>query len=105
MFFLKGPYHYELRSYIPGLVAFFLALIPAEILTDWIFYKNHRSTLAAILFHFSINLYGELFQIEPMTKVIQAALLFLLAGLVLVKDRKLFFTREFHLFYEPAVPQ
>ena len=30
-------------------VAFFIAVIPAEIITDWILYKDNRSTLSAIL--------------------------------------------------------
>ena len=101
LFFLEGSYQNQLLHYLPGLIAFFVALIPTEIITDWIFYKNNRSTLSAILFHFSVNFSGELLQFDPFTKVIQAILLIAIAALIVVKDRKMFFTKEFDIkFFE-----
>jgi len=97
LFFLEGSYQNQLVSYVPGLIAFFVALVPAEIITDWLFYKNNRSTLAAIFFHFSINFAGELLQFNPATKVIQAGLLLIIALVIVVKDRTMFLTEEFEI--------
>jgi uncharacterized protein len=93
--FLEGSYQNQLLTYPLGLIAFFVALIPTEIITDWLFYKNQRSTLAAILFHFSINFSGELLQFDPLTKVIQAALALGIAAGIVCWDKQMFLTQEF----------
>jgi len=100
LFFLQGSYQNNLFSYLPGFIAFFIALIPAEIITDWIFYKNNRSTLSAVFFHFSINFSGELLEFDPFTKVIQTGLLLVIAVIIIVKDRNMFLTREFAINLE-----
>jgi len=92
--FLPGSYQHGLLDYIPGLIAFFLSLIPTEIIIDWLFYNNRRSTLAAILVHFSINYLGELFQFDAFTKVIQTGVLFLIAAIIVVTHREMFFIRR-----------
>lgn len=102
LFFLEGSYQNKLMGYIPGLIAFFVALIPAEIMTDWLFYRNNRSTLAAICFHFSINLSGEILQLDPFTKVIQSVLLLGAALFIVWMDRELFIERKFSIRYEKA---
>jgi uncharacterized protein len=94
-FFLEGSYQNGLLSYPLGVGAFLVALIPAEIITDWLFYKNKRSTLVAILFHFSINFSGELLQFDRVTKVIQAFLLLAISIAIVVKDKHMFLKREF----------
>lgn len=92
LFFITGSYQNQLLSYPPGWIAFGVALIPAELLTDWIYYKNNRSTLAAIMFHFSTNFGGELLNFDRFTKVIQAVLLIIIAACIVWKDREMFFT-------------
>jgi hypothetical protein len=94
-FFLQGSYQNDLLSYPLGVGAFLVALLPAEIITDWLFYKNNRSTLAAILFHFSINFSGELLQFDRITKDIQAFLLLVISIAIVVKDREMFLKRKF----------
>lgn len=96
-FFLEGSYQNHLSSYLPGLIAFNAALIPTEIITDWIFYKNNRSTLTAILFHFSINFSGEILKFDMLTKVIQAALLFVFAAIIVLTDKRFFFSKDFEI--------
>lgn len=94
LFFIEGSYQNQLLFYLPGMIAFFIALVPAEIITDWLFYKNNRSTLAAILFHFSINFSGELLDYDPLTKVIQCTVLLLAAIIIVHRDKGMFFARN-----------
>lgn len=100
LFFLEGSYQNQLLNYLPGAIAFFVAIIPAEIITDWLFYKNDRSTLAAIFFHFSINFSGELLQFHPVTKVIQCCLLVAIAVVIVAADREMFLRKEFKIEFK-----
>jgi len=38
-------------------INFFVSILPATVLMNWIYYKNNRSITAAILFHFMLNLF------------------------------------------------
>ncbi|MFW6056789.1 MAG: hypothetical protein ACOC9B_05720 [Chloroflexota bacterium] len=96
-FFLPGSYQNALLAYPAGCVAFFIALIPAEIITDWIFYKNNRSTLSAILFHFMVNFSGEALAMEQFTKVIQMVLLCVIAAVIVARDRTMFLQKDFRI--------
>ena len=61
LFFIQGSYQYSLGL---GTVRFWLYMmdkIPQSVLMTWIYNNNRRSTLSAILFHFMVNLIGELF--------------------------------------------
>jgi hypothetical protein len=59
---------------------------------NWLYYKTGRSIMAAIVFHVSANLFNEIFATDPDSKAIQTGLLLVLSVIVLLKDRKLFFT-------------
>ncbi len=48
------------------------------------------STLAAVLFHFMINFTGTFIEISPLTKFIQMILLFVIAGILVVRNRNIF---------------
>ncbi len=94
LFFIKGYYHYEIL-HLNSLYAlnFFVALLPATILSNWIFYKTNRSIPAIILFHFMLNLSMVLLQTEQDTKIISTMLLLLISLGVIIKNKGLFFVR------------
>ena len=61
LFFIQGSYQYSLGL---GTVRFWLYMmdkVPQSVLMTWIYNNNRRSTLSAIMFHFMVNLVGELF--------------------------------------------
>ncbi len=91
LFFIKGYYHFEILQMNPIFALnFFVALIPASILSNWIFYKNGRSIMAIIIFHFILNLSSALFQTEQFTKCIITVLLLIVSLLVIGKNKQFF---------------
>lgn len=70
---------------------FFLSIIPMGILISWICAKNRKSVIAAILFHFLINMSQEMLEVTQITKVVETGVLTLLTLVVIAADRDLFF--------------
>ncbi len=92
LFFIKGYYHYELRSLNPiYVINFFVSLLPASILLNWIYYQNNRSILAVILLHAMINAFSVLFKIEQVAKCLVTILLGILSAIIVFNERVFFF--------------
>jgi membrane protease YdiL (CAAX protease family) len=92
LFFIHGYYQNELwNTSMVYVVNFFVQLLAATILMNWMYYKNNRSITAAILFHFMLNLFSELFQTEQFTKCIIGILLLIISIAIIALDRKFFF--------------
>jgi uncharacterized protein len=95
LFFIDGYYHHELwNTSMFCVVNFFLSVVPGAALMNWIYYKNDRSIIAAILFHFMMNLSAILFQTEQFTKCLVTMLMVMFSVGVFVKDRQFFFTKQ-----------
>lgn len=73
---------------------FVFSLFVFVILINWLYFKTNRNLLIAILFHLSANISNEIFATHPDSKVIQTGILLIVAVLVLIKERKMFFSRE-----------
>lgn len=95
LYFMPGSFQRGLLEYPPAFLAYVAAFFPVSIIMSWVYYKNGRSTLSAIMIHFFGNLNGELFSMALETRVYQAALSTLLAGFILWRDRDMFTQREF----------
>jgi len=67
-------------------------MVALLVLMNWLYYRSGRSVLVVIVFHLSANFGNELFQTHPDTKLIQTALLLVLAAVVVWHDRRLFLT-------------
>ncbi len=92
LFFINGYYQNQLwHTGIVYVVNFFLSMLPAAILLNWIYYKNNRSIWAVVLFHFMINLFSVLFRTEQITKCIITLLLLVVSGAILFIDQNTFF--------------
>lgn len=92
-FFIKNGY-FQQAVWNLGMVqvaVYFASLFPITFLINWFYEKNNRSILVAILAHATLNLSYGLFQLEPFTKIITMLLLFTAAGIVVFKERKMFF--------------
>ena len=92
LMFIKDYYHYELlQTNILFAVNFFVGTIPMAFILSWICRKNNGSIIAVILFHFVINLSQEALQMTQIAKCIETGVLFILAAVLVIADRKLFF--------------
>jgi len=95
LFFIKGYYHYEILQTNPVFALnFFVALIPAAILSNWIFYKNGRSIIAIIIFHFVLNLSSTLFQTEQFAKCIVTIILLIVSIIIIRKNKQFFMDKQ-----------
>jgi len=92
--FINDYYHSNLleTGWIHS-VNFLLSLFPFVIIMNWLYYKTGRSILSAIIFHVTAGYFNEIFATHPDSKVIQTALLTILAVFIVVKERRLFFDR------------
>jgi uncharacterized protein len=82
LFFMEGSYHADfglLRGvlYLPSLLAL-------SVIHTWIFFRTRRSTLGAILLHFSVNFTGEFIAGPAQAKPWATAIYGVLAAVIVV---------------------
>jgi membrane protease YdiL (CAAX protease family) len=95
LFFIDHSYQHGLWNSSPIYVAnFFVSIIPAAILMNWVYYKNNRSIVAAILFHMALDATAEAFQTEQFTKCIWTGVLLFISILVIAGNRAFFFEEK-----------
>lgn len=91
--FIEGYYQNEVAEEGPLHVAnFVFSIVALLVLMNWLYYRSGRSVLVVIVFHLSANFGNELFLTHPDTKLIQTALLLVVAAGVVWHDRRLFLT-------------
>ncbi len=85
LFFMKGTTHSSWGVGTPDFWLFLLAILPLSVLHAWVYDRNRRSILAAVLLHFAYNLSLTLvYPIFVTVKLLQAILLVVVAtGMVL----------------------
>ncbi len=104
LLFVKDSYQYEIfHENIWFAVNFFISIVPMGIIVSWICIKNRKSILAAILFHFIINISQEILNLTQITKCIETVVLIGVAAAIIVLDKKMFFSTE-HLNIREATP-
>lgn len=95
LFFINGYYQNVLWSTsIVYVINFFVSILPAAILINWVYYKNNRSIVAAFLLHLMLNLSAVLFQTEQFTKCIVTIFLLIVSVIIIMKDKKFFFNNR-----------
>ncbi|WP_163337307.1 MmRce1 family CPBP family CAAX prenyl protease [Desulfopila sp. IMCC35008] len=95
LLFVNNSYQYEIfHENAWFAVNFFVSIIPMGIILSWICIKNRKSILAAILFHFIINISQEILDISQMTKCIETVVLAGVAAGIIYFDRNMFFSTE-----------
>lgn len=92
LFFIQGYYQNSLLHMHPVFVLnFFVSVLPAALLLNWVYYKNNRSILAAFLLHLMMNLSAVLFQTTQVTKCILTIVLMICSLFIVFTDRKFFY--------------
>lgn len=91
LFFVQDYYHYDLlQENIIYAINFFVSVIPLTIITNWLYYKNNRSMIAAIVFHAIVVVCSEAFLITNFTKCVITVVLAIIAVWIIAKDKTLF---------------
>lgn len=105
LFWIAGTYHWGLRELGVGYVLnFLLSVSPLGFLTTWVYVRNDRSMLACIIFHLFINTMQEKMAMTPQTKCVETVVVYIAAALVVLKNKKMFFSRE-HIGRLLPIPQ
>lgn len=95
LIFLKDSYQYEIfQENIWYAVNFFVSIIPLGVIISWIWAKNNKSIIAAILFHFLTNMCQEALNMTQATKCIETLVLAAVAVAIIAYDKELFFKRS-----------
>jgi membrane protease YdiL (CAAX protease family) len=81
-YLIAGTFQNSIGLGSPLFWLFSLGMLPQSILMTWIYNNTRRSTLSAIIFHFSINFSGEFFDPSNPARLYQLLLTLLAAGLV-----------------------
>ncbi len=82
LFFMKGTFQHALGMLTLNLWIFVLGTVVTSILFTWIYNNTCRSTLSAILFHFMINLSGELLSLTEQARIFTLILVTLFSVIV-----------------------
>jgi uncharacterized protein len=91
MFFIQHYYQHQLLSNWVYTANFWVSIFPVAIIINWLYYRNNRSIIACFLFHLSVDLASEMFQVEQFTKCIGTGFLIIIAAWIVISDRKFFF--------------
>mgnify|MGYP000657538145 CR=1 FL=1 len=82
LFFIEGSYQAGLGLFTIEFWMFFINIFFISLITGWIYLKSNKSILLAIIFHYIINLSGEMFYITT-TGEILVTIFTCLLGIVL----------------------
>jgi membrane protease YdiL (CAAX protease family) len=94
LIFVKDSYQYEIiHQNIWFGVNFFVSIIPMGVIISWICLKNRKSVIAAVIFHFIINISQELLEISQTTKCVQTFVLIGIAAMIVTIEKESFFSK------------
>jgi len=95
LIFVNNSYQYEIfHENIWFAVNFFVSVIALGVIISWICIKNRKSIIAAIVFHFIVNMSSEILEITQITKCIQTVVLIVVVVAIIAIDKEMFFSKE-----------
>jgi membrane protease YdiL (CAAX protease family) len=105
LIFVNNSYQYEIfHENIWFGVNFFISIIPMGVIISWVCIRNGKSVIAAILFHFIINMSQELLEMSQTTKCIETVVLTVVAVAIIALDKEVFFSKKRLIAEIPAEP-
>lgn len=84
LFFINGTYQQSLGLFSIEFWMFFIIILPQTIFYTWIFNNTNRSILSAMLLHFCVNFFGELFSFDVQVRIIREIIVFIFAILIVL---------------------
>lgn len=92
--FVRGYYQSELveQGWLHAL-NFPVSMIAFVVVMNWLYYRTGRCVAVAIIFHAASNYANEIFLTDPDSKLIQTAVLLVVAVVVVARNRDLFLGR------------
>lgn len=84
LFFIKETYQQSLGLFSIEFWMFFIMIIPHSVIYTLIFNNTNRSILSAMLFHFCVNFFGQLFSFDVLVRIISNIIIFIFTILILV---------------------
>jgi len=92
---IKDYYHSNLvEGDLIYTLNFAISMIPFVLIMNWLYYKTGRNITVTIIFHISAGYFNEIFQTDPMSKVIQTCVLIILSIYLVLSDKDFFLSRE-----------
>lgn len=82
LFFIPGAFQYELGFGSSRAWIFLLSNVPLSVLVTWVFNNTARSTLSAVLIHYTGNLTGALLPKSNLVAGLELVLLTVAAAIV-----------------------
>jgi membrane protease YdiL (CAAX protease family) len=84
LFFIDATYQQSLGLFSLDFWMFFIVILPSSVFYTWIFNNTNRSILSAILLHFCVNFFGELFSMDVQVRLISNIFVFIFAILIVL---------------------
>ena len=75
-------------------INFLVSIFPFVIIMNWLYYKSNRNIIVPIIFHITAGYFNEIFNTDPMSKVIQTVILLIFAGWIILKEKDFFFNKK-----------
>ena len=93
---IKGSYQNVVAEYsVIHSVNYLVSLVPYLIIDNWAYYKTRRVMFFQVIFHLLMGFSNEIFQTHPDSKIIQTVLLCIFSVVVVIKEKRYFFDRNF----------
>jgi membrane protease YdiL (CAAX protease family) len=93
LFFIDHYYHNTLlRTHPLFALNFFVSILPAAFIINWLWYRNGRNILTAVIFHAVVNCQG-LLEMGQIAKCIETGVLIIIAAVIVGSNKKMFFEK------------
>jgi len=96
LFFIKNSYQSDLLRI--GLIytgSYLVSFFPFVVIANWLYYKTSRTVLIVVILHLTADVFAEIFNTHPMSKVIQTIILVLVAVVIVCRNYDFFFKRDY----------
>ncbi len=94
LFFMHDYYQELATTNILFALNFVISVFPTVFIINWLCAMNSGSIVITMLFHFFINISQEALQMSQIAKCIQTVVLTLIAVMIVVFNKKMFFNRS-----------
>lgn len=84
LFFINGTYQQSLGLLSIEFWMFFIMILPHSVIYALLFNNTNRSILSAMLFHFCVNFFGQIFLFDVQVRIISNIIIFIFVILIVL---------------------